>query len=141
MDDKLLIALIAAGSALFGSLIPQVFTFFNNRSQRAFEKEKAKKGAQAEIYENLLINLQSTMNKGDEAFPELQKSIIQISLLGDSETAMVVEKYYRELVNRGAELKKGDHAMHQKNIINSMRCQIDLEPLERFELVRFGPGQ
>jgi len=140
-EDKLLIALIAAGSALTGSLIPQVFAFFNSRSQNEFEKEKSRKNIQADIYEKLLINLQLTMNKGNEAFSDLQKSVIQISLYGDEITARVVEIYYSELVHRGYELKKEEHALHQKNILNAMRSQIDLEPLESFELIRFDPVQ
>ncbi len=138
-EDKLLIALIASGSALIGSLIPQIFSFFNNKSQREFEKEKSRKSIQADIYENLLINLQLTMNKGNESFSDLQKSVIQISLHGDKSTALVVENYYSELVQRGSELKKEEHAFHQKKILNSMRNQIDLEPLESFELIRFSP--
>jgi hypothetical protein len=139
MEDKILIALIASISALIGSLIPQIFTFFNNKAQREFEKNKLEHNRQSQVYEELLLALQKTMNEGDLSFKELQNAILKISLHGDQSTANEVEKYYRELVQRGSELKPQEHASFQKDILNSMRVQLKLSPVESFELIRFTP--
>jgi len=40
MDDKILIAIIAASSALLGSLIPIVINYLNSKEQRNFEIKK-----------------------------------------------------------------------------------------------------
>ena len=139
MEDKILIALIASSSALVGSLIPQIFTFFNAKAQRKFEKNKLEHDRQSQVYEELLLALQKTMNEGNPAFNKLQNAILKISLHGDQSTAIEVEKYYRELVQRGSELTSQEHANFQKNILNSMRMQLKLPPVKSFELIRFTP--
>lgn len=139
MDDKLLVAVIAGSSALLGSLIPTLVGFFNNRCQRAFELKKELIARQRTAYSQMLLNLQATMNNGNEGFQKLQQSILEVAVYGDKETAAAVHKYYLALVHRGAELKKEEHAQFQTGILNAMRANLDLKPLDSFELVRFTP--
>lgn len=40
MDDKVLIALVAAGAAILGSVIPTLVNLSNNNEQQAFEIKK-----------------------------------------------------------------------------------------------------
>ena len=54
MEINLTIALIAASSALVGSLIPTVFGYINSRSQRKFETQKSLRENQKEAYASLL---------------------------------------------------------------------------------------
>ena len=62
MDEKLLIALVAAVSALIGSAIPTLFNYWNNNKQREFEVKKALLEKQRQIYSDLMLCLQQMIN-------------------------------------------------------------------------------
>lgn len=138
MDDKILVAIIAGSSALFGSLIPQLFSYFKDKSQREFEERKNQKNVQASVYEELLLALQNVMNNGDSAFPRFQEAILKVSLHGDATTSDVSLEYFQTLVKRGHELGPLDHATYQKNILNAMKVQLSLPEVDSFEIIRFG---
>lgn len=137
MNEKVLIAIIAGVSALLGSLIPQVFTYFSSRSQLVAEQVSAQKRQQSIVYEELLLSLQRTMNEGDSGFKNFQEAILKISLYGDAQTAKEATAYYQALVHRGHNLKAVEHADFQKSILNSMRTQLGLPEVNNFEIVRF----
>lgn len=139
LNEKVLIAVIAGVSALLGSLIPQVFTYFSSRSQRIAEQVSAQQRQQSIVYEELLLSLQRTMNEGNSGFQSFQEAILKISLYGDAKTAKKATAYYQTLVHRGHELKAAEHADFQKSILNSMRAQLSLPEVNNFEIVRFTP--
>ncbi len=138
MDDKILVAGIAALAALLGSLIPQIFSYFKDRSEREFVKQKEQRDIQILVYEELLLALQDVMNNGNPSFPAFQKAILKVSLHGDGNTSKVSLEYFNTLVKRGHELGPKDHADYQTKIMNSMKVHLSLPELERFELIRFG---
>ncbi|EKO3815305.1 hypothetical protein NTH32_002062 [Vibrio harveyi] len=137
MDDKILVAGIAACAALLGSLIPQAFSFFKERAERSFVRQKEQRDIQVLVYEELLLALQDTMNNGDSSFPAFQKAILKVSLHGDANTSKVSLEYFDTLMKRGHELKAEEHANYQTNILNAMKAQLSLPEVERFEIIRF----
>ncbi|MEM9276427.1 MAG: hypothetical protein AAGA80_26275 [Cyanobacteria bacterium P01_F01_bin.143] len=98
MNDKILIAVIAAISALVGSLIPQIFTHFNNEARREFVERKEQRTIQAKVYEELLLSLQNVMNEGEPGFPRFQEAILKVSLYGDAATSKAALEYFQTLV-------------------------------------------
>lgn len=85
MDEKLLIALVAGGSALLGSVIPTIFNFWNNNQQRDFEVKKLLLEKQKAAYFELLSTLQAMINEQDskERFLALQSAGNQVAIYGD----------------------------------------------------------
>ena len=84
MDNTLLTAIIAASSALLGSLIPTTITYLNSKRQNEFELRKALIEKQKGVYFELMQSLQDMINKqGNEEFLELQKSVIKVAVYGD----------------------------------------------------------
>lgn len=138
MDDKILIAIIAASAALFGSLIPQIFSYFEANKKREFAKQKEQRDVQSSVYEELLLALQDVINKGDSSFPAFQNAIIKVSLYGDANTSKAALNYFNTLVKRGSELKPEDHSNYQTTILNAMKVQLSLPKVESFEIIKFG---
>lgn len=138
MDDKIILAMIVASSALVGSLIPQIFTYFKDKSQREIDEKKEQRSTQAKVYEELLLALQNVMNKGDSGFPRFQEAIIKVSLHGDASTSEASLEYFQTLVKKGHKLGSNDHAAHQKKILNAMKIQLSLPEVESFEIIKFG---
>jgi hypothetical protein len=75
---------------------------------------------------------------------ELQESIVKASIYGDDKSAPALNNYYRELTlstnNKHELLKAEEHAKFQKEIINGMRENLGLAPLNYFEIVAFRPN-
>lgn len=138
MDDKILIAIIAALAALFGSLIPQIFSYFEAIEKRKFAKHKEQRDVQSLVYEELLIALQDVINKGESSFPAFQNAVIKVSLHGDANTSKAALDYFNTLVKRGSELRPEDHSNYQTIILNAMKVQLSLPKVENFEIIKFG---
>ena len=85
MDDKLLIALVAAGSAFLGSVIPTLFNFLNNKEQRQFEIKKLLLEKQKAAYFELLSALQAIINEqtSEDRFRALQVAGNQVAIYGE----------------------------------------------------------
>lgn len=144
MKDELCIAIVAAGSALLGTLIPTVISYLSNLKQNKFELEKTLLEKQKDIYWDLMVSLQNMINSPtNEAFNEMQKSVIKLSIYGDNKSSISLNNYYRELINssNGARgpLTQAEHQQFQKEIVNGMRSNLGLEPFENFEIVGFRP--
>ena len=72
--QNLYIAIIAAASALLGSLIPTIITYLNNKRQNSFELKKSLIEKQKEVYLELMIALQNIINKTErDEILQLQK--------------------------------------------------------------------
>lgn len=132
-----MVAAIAALSAIVGSLIPQVFSYFKDRAQREFNQRKELRDIQANVYEELLLALQNVMNNGNSGFHRFQEAILKVSLHGDAATSKAALDYFQSLVKKGSELKPDDHAENQKKIINAMKVQLSLPQVESFEIIKF----
>ena len=148
MDDKLLVALVAGAAALFGSLIPTVFGYLNNKSQREFEMKKSLREKQRQVYSDLMLSLQRTINASGNnvslqaAMIEFQREVLQASLYGDDSTAVASTAYYKALMasaQPGASfVQAAEHQYHQGRILNAMRASMGLKPLDSFGLVGIG---
>lgn len=144
MDEKLLIALVAAVSALIGSAIPTLFNYWNNNKQREFEVKKALLEKQRQIYSDLMLHLQQIINTNkNEDFFGFQQAVLQVSIYGDDSTASALNEYYTAIIASaqpgGLPLGKNQHQYHQNRILNGMRANLNLKPLPTFEIVSFRP--
>ncbi len=144
MEDKLLIAFIAAGSALLGALIPSLLTYLNNNKQRKFEIRKMLVEKQNDAYRNLLLSLQEFGNQPDkssENFYNLQSHVLQVVMYGDDVASNAVNDYYQELVKSStgerAALSPEEHNRHHGNILNGIRKSLELGEISNFYLTRF----
>ncbi|TVO62070.1 hypothetical protein [Spiribacter vilamensis] len=147
MDDKILIALVAAVSALTGSVIPTLFNYWNNNKQREFEVRKVILEKQKDVYRDLLLTMQDVINnQTDEAyFFQLQRDGLQVAIYGDEAASQAFHEYYCELVSSSqggrASLTKEEHRAHQAAILNAMRKGLGLGEVSRFEIVGFHPDR
>lgn len=145
MDEKLLIALVAGGSALLGSVIPTIFNFWNNKQQRDFEVKKLLLEKQKAAYFELLSTLQAMINEQDskERFLALQSAGNQVAIYGNKETSQEYLDYYYAIVS-GAQgqrppLSSDDHKNYQTAIMNAMRKGMGLAEIRSFEVISFRP--
>lgn len=146
MEDKILIAVIAALAALFGSLIPSALTYFNNNKQREFEAKKVLLEKQSTVYKDLILTLQEFANhpeKADRNFYKFQGAVLQTVIYGDKAAAEAANMYYQELVNSSAgrrpSLTKEEHDKYHAKILNSIRYSLGLVSIANFSMTRFTP--
>lgn len=146
MDEKLLIALVAGGSALLGSVIPTVFNFFNNKQQRDFEIKKLLLEKQRAAYFELLSALQAMINEQDNKsrFLALQAAGNQVAIYGDKKTSQEYLNYYYAIVSgaqgKRPQLTSDDHKNYQTAIMNAMRKGMGLAEIKSFEVISFRPS-
>mgnify|MGYP006078721413 CR=1 FL=1 len=144
MDDKILIGIISASSALIGGLIPTLFAYFNTKNQNEFELKKDLLANQKNVYNEVLIALQNIINNsGVEETKAFQKTTNKLAIYGDNVSAKAMNDYYNELINNIQKLRepvtRAEHRKYQKRIINGIRKNLGLEELNSFEIVGFRP--
>lgn len=145
MDDKLLIALVAACAAILGSVIPTLFNFWNNKEQREFELKKLLLEKQKAAYSELLSALQAIINEqnNQDCFYALQVAGNQVVIYGDKNASQEYLNYYYAMVSQSQGkrplLTSDEHKKHQTKIMNAMRKGIDLDEIESFEIIGFYP--
>jgi len=144
MEDKIFIAIIAASSALLGSLIPTVLNYLNSREQRNFETKKDLQKKQKEVYLELMLSLQDMINyqTDNSKFFNLQNSVIKASLYADDKTAQTFYDYYDSLVKSNQNMQpltQKENQRYQSDILNSIRKSMGLESIEEFKIVGFHP--
>jgi len=127
--------MIAAGAALLGSIIPTFFVYKTGKEERKNQYQKDMLSIQKNVYEDLLINLQYTMNQGSSKFYKFQESVLRVSLHGDNITAQKVEEYYAKLIS-GNQLTGEDHTNFHLSILNAMRMNIGLKELHSFKIIK-----
>ncbi|MBW6480890.1 MAG: hypothetical protein K0B37_15780 [Bacteroidales bacterium] len=138
------VSIIAAASALLGALIPTIFNYINNVRQNRFELKKSLLEKQKEVYWELMEALQEIINNtADDEFKRLQKSVLKISIYGDNNSSISLNRYFQELIKfslgQRIPLSQEEHSLFQKEILNGMRHQLGLEPFSSFEIVGFNP--
>lgn len=144
MDITIKIAIISACSALIGSLIPTLISYFNNKIQNDFELKKDLRQNQKEVYNDIMIALQEMINKQEtETFYVLQKATIKLAIYGDNKSSKAMNKYYDEIVKSAQKkrppLTPEEHKKHQENLINGMRENLGLDNFDSFEVVGYRP--
>ncbi len=144
MDDKILIGIISASSALVGALIPTLFAYFKTKNQNKFELKKDLLANQKVVYDEILIALQNMVsNQGNEEFKALQKASIKLAIYGDNASSKAMNDYYigvtKSAQNLRKPLTKDEHKNYHKRIINGIRKNLGLEEFDSFEIVGFRP--
>lgn len=145
MKETIFIAIIASISALLGSLIPTLVSYYNQKVQMKFEFRKTIMEKQKDVYADLMLAFQNVINaNGASGMKELQESIVKASIYGDDKSAPALNKYYKELIlstnKKREQLNADEHAKFQKEIINGMRENLGLAPLDYFEIIAYRPN-
>ena len=142
MDDKLLVAFVAASAALLGGIIQKGFDLISNWQKTKHERFKDLRNIQKEVYWEFILAMQKFMNdKTNENFSKFQDSVNKVLLYGDNETSNIINAYFRELIKEAnrQQSQSVDHKKYQTQIINAMRKHLEMDELENFELISFTP--
>ncbi|WP_286335487.1 hypothetical protein [Bacteroides caecimuris] len=142
MDDKLLVAIVAASAALLGGIIQKGFDLISNWQKTKHERFKDLRNIQKEVYWEFILAMQKFMNdKTNENFSKFQDSVNKVLLYGDNETSNIINAYFRELIKEAnrQQSQSLDHKKYQTQIINAMRKHLEMDELENFELISFTP--
>jgi hypothetical protein len=143
MDEKILIGVISASSAIIGGIIPTLSAYFNTKNQNEFELKKDLIANQKNVYDEVLIALQNIINNsGVEENKAFQKASNKLAIFGDNASAKAMNDYYYELINAqklGVPVTTDEHRNYQKRIINGIRKNLGLEELNSFEILGFRP--
>lgn len=142
MDDKLLVAIVAASAALLGGIIQKAFDLISNWQKTKHERFKDLRNIQKEVYWGFILAMQKFMNdKTNENFSKFQDSVYKVLLYGDNKTSKIINTYFRELIKEAnqQQLQPLNHKKYQTEIINAMRKHLEMDKLENFELISFTP--
>lgn len=142
MNDKLLVAIVAASADILGGLIQKLFDLISIWQKTKQERFKDLQNIQKEIYWNFFLAMQKFMNnKTNENFVQFQESVNKVLLYGDNETSKIINNYFRELVKEAnrQQLQPLNHKEYQTQIINAMRKHLEMDKLDNFELICFTP--
>lgn len=144
MDNTLLTALIAAGSACIGALIPSLFSYLGKRKDYKNDRDAKLEEIRRMEYDNYIKALQTMVNEGNkDNFLTLQACTNRILLFAGPELSVLVNKYYNDIVQRTLQQKpliSEEHTRYQTDIFNAMREELGIstEKLEKVALVRAG---
>lgn len=95
MDDKILVAIVAASAAILGGIIQKAFDLISNWQKTKQERSKGLQNIQKEVYWDFFLALQKLMNnKTNENFSKFQESVNKALLYGNNDTS----KNYKMLI-------------------------------------------
>lgn len=141
MDDKILVAIVAASAAILGGIIQKAFDLISNWQKQTRTFQRPTKYTKRGIL-GLFLALQKLMNnKTNENFSKFQESVNKALLYGNNDTSKIINAYFRELIKEANRQQQQplNHKEYQTQIINSMRKHLEMEKLENFELISFTP--
>lgn len=144
MDNTLYTAIIAAGSALMGALIPSLFSYFTRQKEFENEQKVRLEEVRREEYCLYIETLQAMINENNrDNFLALQKSTNRLLLFSGKELSKIINEYYSELVertNENTQLTLEEQIEYQTKIFNTMRNEIgvDITKLKKVSMVRAG---
>lgn len=144
MDNALLTALIAAGSACIGALIPSLFSYLGKRKEYENDKKAKLEEIRRKVYNEYIDALQTMINVGNrDNFLPLQASTNKILLFAGPRLSSLVNQHYNDIVQRtlqGKPLTLEEHTRYQTGIFNAMREELGVstEKLEKVSMVRVG---
>lgn len=144
MDSTLLTAIIAAGSACIGALIPSLFSYLGKRKEYKNDRDAKLEEIRRKEYNDYIEALQTMVNEGNrENFLTLQASTNRILLFAGPELSVLVNKYYNDIVQRTLQqrpLTLEEQTTYQTNIFNTMRKELGVskEKLEKVSMVKAG---
>lgn len=144
MDNTLLTALIAAGSACIGALIPSLFSYLGKRKEYENDRKAKLEEIRRKVYNEYIDALQTMINVGNrDNFLPLQASTNKILLFAGPRLSSLVNQHYNDIVQRtlqGKPLTLEEHTRYQTDIFNAMREELGVstEKLEKVSMVRAG---
>lgn len=144
MDSTLLTAIIAAGSACIGALIPSLFSYLGKKKEYKNDREAKLEEIRRKEYNNYIEALQTMVNDGNrDNFLILQACTNRILLFAGPKLSVLVNKYYNEVVQRTLQQKPltlEEQTRYQTNIFNTMRKELGVskEKLDKVSMVKAG---
>ena len=144
MDSTLLTAIIAAGSACIGALIPSLFSYLGKRKEYENDRKAKLEEIRRKVYNEYIDALQTMINVGNrDNFLPLQASTNKILLFAGPRLSSLVNQHYNDIVQRtlqGKPLTLEEHTRYQTGIFNAMREELGVstEKLEKVSMVRVG---
>ena len=142
MDNTLLTALIAAGSACIGALIPSLFSYLAKRKEYENDRNAKLEEIRRKVYNEYIDALQAMINVGNrDNFLPLQASTNKLLLFAGPKLSSLVNQHYNDIVQRtlqGKPLTLEEHTRYQTDIFNAMREELGVstEKLEKVSMVR-----
>ena len=144
MDNTLLTAFIAAGSACLGALIPSLFSYLGKRKEYENDKKAKLEEIRRKVYNEYIDALQAMINAGNrDNFLSLQACTNKILLFAGPRLSSLVNQHYNYIVQKtlqGKPLTLEEHTRYQTDIFNAMREElgVSMEKLEKISMVRAG---
>lgn len=144
MDNTILTALIAAGSACIGALIPSLFSYLGKRKEYENDKKAKMEDVRRKAYYEYIEALQTMINAGNrDNFLLLQASTNKLLLYAGSDLSGLINQYYNDIIQKtlqGGPLTLEEHTKYQTDIINEMRKELGVtkEKLDKVSIVSAG---
>ena len=130
MDNTLITALIAAGSALLGALIPAIFSYIGIKRELINTNSSKLYDIRRQEYVNYLDSLQNMINNSNESnFILFQNSTNKLIIYADKKLSKLVNDYLQTIVNRtnsGDRISLEENIYFQTRIVNEMRAEIGI---------------
>ena len=128
MDNNVLIALIAAGSACVGALIPSFFSYIGKRLEYKNDRKAKINDIRRTAFDDYIDSLQKMINDSNEDnFHSLQKVTNKLLLFAGPKLSKLINQYYSELIeraNQGNPFTKEEQTKYHTKIINTMRKEL-----------------
>ena len=144
MDNTILTALIAAGSACIGALIPSLFSYLGKRKEYENDKKAKLEDIRRKAYYEYIEALQTMINAGNrDNFLLLQASTNKLLLYAGSKLSGLINQYYNDIIQKTLQsepLTLEEQAKYQTDIFNEMRKELGItkEKLNVVSVVRAG---
>ncbi len=144
MDNTILTALIAAGSACIGALIPSLFSYWGKRNEYENDKKAKLEDIRRKAYCEYIEALQRMINAGNrENFLLLQASTNKLLLYAGSKLSGLINQYFNDVIQKtllGESLTLEEQTKYQTDIFNEMRKELGItkEELDIVSVVRAG---
>lgn len=144
MDNTILTALIAAGSACIGALIPSLFSYWGKRNEYENDKKAKLEDIRRKAYYEYIEALQRMINAGNrENFLLLQASTNKLLLYAGSKLSGLINQYYNDIIQKTLQsepLTLEEQTKYQTDIFNEMRKELGItkEELDIVSVVRAG---
>lgn len=141
MDNTLLTALIAAGSACIGALIPSLFSYLGKRIEYKNDRRAKMDEIRRKEYYRYIEALQTMINNENrDTFMELQASTNRILLFSGPKLSKKVNEYYKRIIKaaQGETMGLDELTKYNTDIINEMRKELNIsnETLDSVDIVR-----
>ena len=144
MDTNLSTALIAAGSACLGALIPCLFSYFGKRQEFNNNRKTQLDDIRRNAFKDFIKALQTMMNDGSKnSFLTLQESVNNLLLFAGPKLSSSVNEFYTILIQRtiqGNPLTEEEQTKYRTDIINAMRKEIGIsdDELKKVTMIKAG---